>query len=311
MTLRIVRDNVRAEPAKLGRKVTGQILDHILDGGLYDGGHLSESGLAAALNVSRTPVRAALEQLIELKIVKPVGPRRGFTVIASADRVRALSSKAIASDEEEGLYVTIAQDFLAHRIDENFTEADMLRHYPVARSTLLRVLQRMASDRVIERNSGYGWRFAPLLRSIESHDESYRFRLAIEPVAIVEPGFSLDRRWAERSRREHRTVLETPAHKVSMVRFFEMNADFHETLALCSNNAFFHNAVQQQNQIRRFQNYSWTYGEDRIAACCHEHIGILDALESGDAAWASALMRRHLELASQLKPEHAGQELTG
>lgn len=302
MGLRVARNDNRAERGNLARKVAGQILDHIRDNALQEGGHLTESGLAETLNVSRTPVRSALEQLAELGVVAPAGPRRGYNVIVSAGQIGALTRQPIASDAEEELYVAIAQDFLNHRIEEHFSEADMLRQYPVGRSTLLRVLQRMAGDRVIERNPGYGWRFVPLLRSVESHDESYRFRIVIEPAALEEPGFELDRRWAARSRREHEATLATPPDRLSMVRFFAMNADFHETLALCSGNAFFHQAVQQQNQIRRFQNYSWTYGDERISACCLEHLEILDALEAGDNAWAATLMRRHLELACRLKP---------
>ncbi|MDB5707200.1 MAG: GntR family transcriptional regulator [Sphingomonas bacterium] len=301
MALQVVGEG-RADQGKLSRKVTALILDHLAGDAYPEDGHLTETGLAAALNVSRTPVRAALEHLAELGIVASLGPRRGYRVAAAPDRIRALVQQPIASDEEEEFYLLVAQDFLDRRIPEQFTETDMLRQYAVSRSTLQRVLQRMASDRVIERNPGYGWRFAPLLRSVEAHDESYRFRMTIEPAALEQPGFALDPAWLARTRREHEATLATPPGKVSMVRFFAMNADFHETLALCSGNIFFHQAVQQQNQIRRFQNYSWTYGDDRIAACCHEHLEILAALEAGDQAWAATLMRRHLELASRLKP---------
>jgi DNA-binding GntR family transcriptional regulator len=30
-----------------------------------------------------------------------------------------------------------------------------------------------------------------------------------------------------------------------------------------------------------------------------EHLGILDALESGDRQWAASMLRRHIELASR------------
>jgi DNA-binding GntR family transcriptional regulator len=178
----------------------------------------------------------------------------------------------------------------------------MMRQYGVGRGVLLRVLQRMSGERVIERNPGYGWRFAPLLRSMESHDESYRFRMIVEPSAILEPSFALDTAWAARSRRDHEAILATPPGKLSIVNFFEVNAEFHEYLAACSGNHFFQQAVQLQNQLRRFLSYSWTYGEDRVAASCHEHMAILDALEAGDREWAAALMRHHLDLAGQLKP---------
>ena len=38
---------------------------------------------------------------------------------------------------------------------------------------------------MIERKPGPGWAFRPLLTSIESHRQSYRFRMVIEPAAIL------------------------------------------------------------------------------------------------------------------------------
>jgi DNA-binding GntR family transcriptional regulator len=287
---------------KLSRKLPARIIEHLAENALFEGASLTELGLAESLNVSRTPVRTALEQLEASGIVARLGPRRGYTVLASAGTIEAMAQAGSGQDEEEDLYLAIAQDFVRQGSGDQFSEADMLRRYNVGRSLLMRVLQRMAGDRVIERNPGYGWRFAPLLRSVESHDESYRFRMAIEPAALEEPGFLLDRAWSARTRQAHEAVLAQDPSRVSMVRFFAMNADFHETLAACSGNNFFHQAVQQQNQIRRFQNYAWTYGPERIATCCHEHLDILDACEKGEQGWAATLMRRHLDLACRLKP---------
>ena len=295
-------DAGRSEPSKLQRKLAVQIAEYIRDNDLREGDHLTELGLAEALNVSRTPVRAALEYLSVLQVVAP-RPRRGFKVTASAAALSELTEEAAGqSDEEEELYLKVAADYVGHRLPEQFSEADMMRQYAVGRGVLLRVLQRMAREQVIERNPGYGWRFAPLLRSMESHDESYRFRTVVEPAALLEPTFVLDRAWAARCRRDHEAILATPAGRVSMVRFFEVNAEFHASLAGCSGNHFFHQAVQLQNQLRRFLSYSWTYGQERIAASCHEHMEILTALEADDREWAATLMRRHLDLAGRLKP---------
>lgn len=297
----------RAEPSKLQRKLAVQIGEFIRDNDLLEGGQLTELGLAEALNVSRTPVRAALEYLSGLGIVAPVGQRRGFKVTATPQALAELTQDVAYTDEEEALYLRIAADYVGARLPEQFSEADMMRQYGVARGMLLRVLQRMARERVIERNPGYGWRFASLLRSMESHDGSYRFRMVIEPAALLEPTFALDRAWAARTRRDHEAILSTPVARLSMVHFFEVNADFHAGLATCSGNPFFHEAVLQQNQLRRFLSYSWTYGPERIAESCHEHMEILDALEKGDREWAATLMRRHLDLASRLKPPEGPQ----
>lgn len=291
---------------KSGRKLEGkvaiQIANYIRDNSLGDGGHVTEFGLAEALNISRSPVRAALEHLAELKIVSKAGPRRGFKVVASADKIQTLTEEQTSVDAEDALYQRIAEDFMTQQLAEQFSEADIGRKYGAGRRLLLRVLQRLASDRVIERNTGYGWRFVPMLRSIENHDDGYRFRLLIEPSALLEPTFLLDAAWAARVRREQEAILATPPKDVSAVRLFEANANFHEMLAASSGNHFIHQAVQIQNQARRFVNYHWTYGDEQIVSGCREHLEILDAIEQGDNAWASALMRRHLEMASRLKP---------
>jgi DNA-binding GntR family transcriptional regulator len=294
----------RTEPSKLQRKLAVQIAEFIRDNDLQDG-QLTELGLAEALNVSRTPVRAALEYLASLNIVAPSGQRRGFRVTATPAALAEVTEEASYTDEEEALYLRIASDYVGAGLPEQFSEADMMRQYGVGRGVLLRVLQRMARERVIERNPGYGWRFAPLLRSMESHDGSYRFRMVVEPAALLEPGFVLDPAWAARTRRAHEEILAVPAGKLSMVRFFEVNADFHAGLAACSGNPFFHEAVLQQNQLRRFLSYAWELAE-RIAESCHEHMAILTALEKGDREWAATLMRRHLDLAAREKPPVIG-----
>jgi DNA-binding GntR family transcriptional regulator len=295
----------RAEPSKLQRKLAIQIAEYIRDNDLHDGDHLTELGLAESLKVSRTPVRAALEYLASLNVVAPAGRRRGFRVVSQAEGLSELIQDAGHSDEEEELYLQMAKDYVANALPEQFSESDMMRQYGVGRAVLLRVLQRMARERVIERKPGYGWRFAPLLRSMESHDASYRFRLVIEPAGLAEPGYLLDAAWAARTRRDHDEILATPHEQLSMVHFFEVNADFHEGLAACSGNPFFQEAVQLQNQLRRFLSYSWDNDSIRIADSCHEHMGILSALESGDREWAATLMRRHLELAARVTPEVA------
>jgi DNA-binding GntR family transcriptional regulator len=79
-----------------------------------------------------------------------------------------------------------------------------------------------------------------------------------------------------------------------------MNAGFHEGLARASGNRFIHLAIAQQNRVRRFSNYHWTLGEERVEANCRQHLEILDRLEAGENDVASLLLRRHIEQARRL-----------
>lgn len=295
------RDRASLQPTKLQRQIAAKIVEYIRDHGLRKGDHLTELALAEVLQVSRTPVRAALKYLATQDIVAPSGPRRGFSVRAPAASVAKLARETNTQTDEDALYLKFAEDYTRGELREQFSEADLMRQYGTNRGLLVRVLQRMSKEGVIERNPGYGWRFAPLLRTDKGHAQSYRFRLAVEPAALLEPDFALDKLWAARSRREHEAILARP-DRLAATRFFEVNTDFHETLAACSGNRFFHHTVQFQSKLRRFLTYSWNYGIERITASCQEHLGILTALERGDQEWASSLMRRHLQLAANVTP---------
>jgi DNA-binding GntR family transcriptional regulator len=144
--------------------------------------------------------------------------------------------------------------------------------------------------------------FTPILDSKETHDESYRFRLAIEPQALLENSFELDQEAARACEAKHRQILDGTVRDVSAIELFEMNAEFHELLARSSGNRFFLQAIQQQNRLRRFVNYHWTYGADRVIATCREHMAILEAIQNGDRTWAANLLRRHIEISGSINP---------
>lgn len=285
------------EVSKLQRQLASKIARYIRTQSLPHGTKLTELGLAEIFKVSRTPVRAALELLAQLDVVE-TAQSRGFVVSKQAlDFDEAFLEEGAL--EDDALYLRIASDFMADELGEQFSEADLMRRYGIGRGLLNRVLRRMALDLVIERNQGHGWRFLPTFKSPEAEDESYRFRLIIEPAAILEPGYAIDMVRAEASRRDHEAILAMSPDQVSQFQFFAVNAEFHELIAAGSHNEFIVQAVQQQNRLRRLLNLQWPNAEQRIIESCVEHMAMLTAIEQGDMEWAAALMRRHLEMASR------------
>ncbi len=281
------------EPTALQRRLATRIVQHIAEQDWRSGQPLTVVGLAELFNVSRTPVRGALGHLARQGVVRPA--QRGFVVLEPGASVEEPEGPS----PEEALTLHIAADYVANRLAAQVSEADLMRRYGASRALVLRVLQQLSRDAIVVRNPGHGWTFAPLLRAGAGHDESYRFRLSVEPAALVEPKFALDPAWAERSRRAHRNLLATSPKRLSMIRFFEVNADFHERLAAASGNPFFHEAVRSQNRLRRFLAYGWTYDTARVTESCAEHLAVLDAIERGDQAQAAALMRDHLTAAGE------------
>ncbi len=285
-------------PSRLQKDLADRMLALFRNGGFASGQRLTELALARQLNVSRTPVRGALAHLAKLGVVESADGR-GFTLREAPPLEGSEAGQPEA--EDDALIIAIARDRLDGVLADTISEADLMRRYAVSRQAVLRALASLLEAGIAVRKPGYGWSFEVLPHDPVARDESYRFRLLIEPAALLEPAFRLDPAWAARMRETHERALVEPWTSTSSIAFFAMNAGFHEGLALASGNRFIHHAVVQQTRLRRFSNYHWTYGTERVAVNCREHLDILDRLEAGDREIASLLMRRHIERSRQLK----------
>jgi len=289
-----------AGPSRLQRDLLPRAIDHLHSAGLKPGDRVTELSLARHLQVSRTPVRAVLEELTRQGVLDHQ-PRHGFTVRALPE---ATPSEAAQPGEIDQICFRLAADRHREHLPAEVSEADLMRRYNVSRPLLLRVLGQLSEIGMAERKPGHGWAFPPVLDE-HSRRESYEFRLLIEPAGILSDSFQLDAGWSATMRRRHQSFLQARWTETSSIELFEMNAAFHEGLALASGNRFILNAIRQQSRMRRFSNYDWAYGQERVQVSCLEHLEILDRLESGQQEVAAALMRRHLQQASTLRRPRA------
>ena len=294
----------QAVGSRLQHDVASRITQLIVDGEFKSGDRIKEAVLVAALNVSRTPIRAALNLLASQGLLESE-PNRGFMLLRSSAEVAlgnaAFQGAAPTEQAEDQLIVAIAQDRNSERLPMMVSEADLIRRYAPSRSVLVRALAKMAETGLVERNAGYGWRFLTTPVDAAARAESYQFRILLEPAALLLRSFVLDRPWAEKMRQLHLDAMAAPRLiDGASVAFYEMNAEFHEGLSAASGNRFMLSAIQQQNRLRRFRNYEWTHGQERVIVSCREHLEILDCLENGDQEVASLLMRRHLQRGSEL-----------
>lgn len=252
---------------------------------------VAEAALAARLSVSRTPVRAALRLLEEAGVTR----RQGRAMVV-ADPRRDLP-EAGGADPAEELAVAIARARAEGRFADALREADVMRAFGQPRGVVARALGRLAGLGVVARNPAQGWHFAPGLASAEDRAAAHRFRLALEPAALLEPGYRLDPAFAREMRAAHRAVLARRWRDRDAVAFFEMNAAFHAGLAAGSANRFFMDAVAAQNRLRALLNTDWRFGAARVQDSCREHMAVLDALEAGSTHRAAALLAAHLRSA--------------
>jgi len=286
-------------PSRLQRELSAGIMELIHGERLVPGTRLAEVALAERLQVSRTPVRAALKLLASRKLVR-AGARRGYFVADVASAPPKAPRKP-SPDDTDRLFLAIARDRRAGRLPDEVSERDLMQRYDATRPIVQRVLTKLAEVAAVQRKPGHGWRFQPIIADAQARDESYRYRMLIEPAALLEPTFKLDPAWAAEMRRQHQDMLAMPWSETASIALYEMNAAFHEGLAAASGNRYLLVAVQQQNRLRRFANYDWTFGHERVVVNCREHLAILDQLEAGQHEAAAALMRRHLEGAAKLK----------
>jgi DNA-binding GntR family transcriptional regulator len=258
------------------------------------GTHLREHAIAEEFRVSRSPVRDALQLLAELRIVRHHANRGCF--IASLSRsTLELARKQLTGNDQDATYREIAAQRLDGKLAEVFTEADLGRQFGLSRGEVGRIVDRMAQEGWIERRPGYGWAFVPILTTVTSFDLSYRFRRAIEPAALLEPTFTPDPEAFARCRAEQQALADGRLNATDSIELFQFGSRFHETLARCSGNPFFFDAVQRVNRLRRLLEYRAMVNTRPFVTQAREHIAILELIEAKKMKAAAAFMDRHLD----------------
>lgn len=251
------------------------------------GSALTERGLAERFGVSRTPVRTALQGLHREGVIDRT--ESGRYVVR-----RTGAAVAPAPVAEDPAYLRIAEDVLAGALPERVTRNELQRRYGLARARADQLLGRMSAEGWIAPLPGYGWTFLPVLTSLKSYQDSYRFRLLIEPAGVLEPTFQLDRDAITRRRDEQWQLVETGLDNVSPARLYELNTRFHETIAECVHNEFYLDSLTRLNRLRRLIEYRQALLPERAILRCREHVELADLLLAGDRQRASTFLREHL-----------------
>lgn len=241
------------------------------------GHRLTEQSLADELGVSRSPVRRALKYLEAVGAVKS-SKNRGFFVARNGKELRGLELPAV-SESEESLYMRIVEGRLTGALPEVVAEAQLMEMHGLTRLQVQRVLNRMCREGMIDRKPGRGWAFRPVLSTVESHRESYRFRMIIEPAAILESTFKVNSRAFDRVRARQQRLLDGGLETWTPAERFRAGREFHETIVACSGNRFLIDALKHVNQLRRVIEYhshtNSILDRERLRRQCEEHLYLL------------------------------------
>ncbi|GGW38839.1 GntR family transcriptional regulator [Streptomyces griseoloalbus] len=286
----------------LTTSIATRLVDLLRRSGLEEGAHVTEQWAADELDVSRTPARKAMTFLAEVGILRRE-PNRGFFLARSAATLTRTDLSA-GADVEEDAYFRIADDYIGGRFTGPFTAADVSRGYGLTSRQADRVLARMESEDLVRRKAGgRGWEFQQVLSTTKAHDQSYRFRMIIEPNALLEPGFAVDPGVAAVHRRQQEALLRGDILLLPRAELFHVNASFHEMLVSFSGNQFLLDAARRQHRLRRLIEYRHQVDRSRLAGQAREHLHLLDLIEDGELEEASAFLRRHLDTVRIIKTQ--------
>lgn len=288
----------------LQTRVAREIVALVRREGRRAGEHLPEVQLSKQIGTSRSPVQVALRHLSKLGVVQQ-DVNRGFFMVKDAKDWSAVADN-FSSQPDDPLYLAIAEERQAGRLPDEVSEAELMRHFNVARSTLRKVLSRISEEGWIEPRMGNGWAFQSMMESPEAYEESYFFRQAIEPTGILMPSFHVVDAELQQLRREQRRIVGGGFRTMTPIELFEANCRFHETLAGWSGNRFILQSVRRVNQLRRLIEYRQASRREPRQAQSEEHLAILEAIAGLDYTKAAYLLRAHLDGARREKVHGKG-----
>jgi DNA-binding GntR family transcriptional regulator len=276
--------------------IPGQILALIQSEQWLPGSHLKAQMLADRLRVSRSPINEAL-QFLEQKGVLSREPNRGYFLLLDHEDLADARLQEISAPEDgviSATYFRIAEDRLNGLLPDSISERALRLRYQLTGAQFNTVLGRISNEGWAERKPGYGWAFSTMLTTPDSLLQSYRLRLALEPAALLEPGYRLDPQVLKRCQDAEHHLLQGGILTDTADQLHDRGVRFHEALVEASGNAFFIDSIRRVNRVRRLLSYRSMKDRKRYKEHCKQHLAILALIEQGNTKEASNALREHL-----------------
>ncbi|CAB3667171.1 hypothetical protein LMG3458_00903 [Achromobacter deleyi] len=273
-----------------------KILELIRQDRLPGGAHLTAQKLADRLRLSRSPVNDALGILEQHGIVARK-PNRGYFLQHAYDALAQAPmdlAPPAADDIVTQRYFQLADELLRGELPMQCSEALLRSRYALTQAQTQALLARVAQEGWAQRRPGYGWEFSSMMTTPDSLLQSYRLRLALEPAALLEPGFRIDKPVLERCRAAERHLLDGGIATDTADQLHDRGVRFHESLVEASGNPFFIDTIKRVNRVRRLLSYRSMQDRSRYKQHCDQHLEILDLLERERNEEAAQALAAHL-----------------
>ncbi len=258
-----------------------KILDLIREDRLLEGAHLRAQQIADRLRLSRSPVNDALGILAQHGVVARK-PNRGYFLLRDFDATGdapADITPPSADDIVTQTYFALADELLRGELPMQCSEALLRTRYALTQAQTQALLARISQEGWAQRRPGYGWEFSSMMTTPDSLLQSYRLRLALEPAALREPGFHIDKSVLARCRAAELHLLEGGIATDTADQLHDRGVRFHESLVEASGNPFFIDTIRRVNRVRRLLSYRSMQDRSRYKQHCDQHLAILDLLE--------------------------------
>lgn len=273
-----------------------KILDLIKEDRLQEGAHLRAQKIADRLRLSRSPVNDALG-ILEQHGVVARKPNRGYFLLRDFDvagEAPADIAPPSADDIVTQTYFALADELLRGELPMQCSEALLRTRYALTNAQTQTLLGRISQEGWAQRRPGYGWEFSSMMTTPDSLLQSYRLRLALEPAALREPGFRIEKSVLARCRAAEMHLLDGGIATDTADQLHDRGVRFHESLVEASGNPFFIDTIKRVNRVRRLLSYRSMQDRSRYKQHCDQHLAILDLLERGRNDEAADALSAHL-----------------
>lgn len=152
----------------------------------------------------------------------------------------------------------------------------------------------LATEGLVEAVRNKGFRVTEL--SNQDLDEITQIRMLIEVPTVAEVARRCDDKMktAVEALREVAREIETLAVERDLIRYVEVDRQFHLSLLALAGNSHLVEVVRQLRARSRLYGLHVLADRGQLATSAHEHEQLVDLVLSGDVAGATTLMRQHI-----------------
>jgi len=270
---------------------------------------LQEAALASLFGSSRSPVKAALRQLISERLLSRADGRGVLVGTRGIAPNRTPLTHAMLGLEENGhalprvqawqkIYSTIERELLFRSVFGRFqvNELELARHYDVGRTVAHEALLRLQSSGIVTKGEKAHWYIVPL--DSKRLNELYELRKLIEPVLVGNAAAHIPADTLARMQARLTAVIR----QHPQVRIEELDGLEHDLHVSCieyGGNKEMLEALRRTRCIlisgKHILGKYIPY--PRIDPFLREHLAVIEGLLSREPRRARQAMRTHLESA--------------